>query len=120
MRIIKLLFLVLLSIGAAGCAARIPLDKWRYVGDWQGETARLLITRDGHVHFEQYKVVLKGNMTIGMEGPLKRFDGDNFIVGFGPVSTTFVVEKPPYKDGDEWKMTVGKHELTRMSPMELP
>jgi hypothetical protein len=110
------IFLAVLLACLAGCATPVPFDKMRYVGQWEGETAYLLITPQGYVRFEQYGRLLGGDLTTGMDGPLKRFDGDNFIVGIGPVATKFVVHTPPYWDGDHWKMVVGKHELARIDP----
>lgn len=36
-----------------------------------------------------------------------------FDIGFSLVRSTFVVSKPPHKEGGKWKMTVGGVELTR-------
>ena len=41
------------------------------------------------------------------------FDGDNFSAGVGFLRTTFVVSKPPYREGALWKMVVDGVELTR-------
>jgi hypothetical protein len=56
---------------------------------------------------------LKGGVTTSVEAPLKGFDGSNFEVGIGPMATTFVVSKPPYQDGEKWKMVVDGVELTK-------
>ena len=50
-----------------------------------------------------------------LQAPLQRFEGDNFVVGVGPMSTVFTVSKPPYHDGRDWKMVVDGVELTRTS-----
>jgi len=52
-------------------------------------------------------------VTTSVNGPLKDFDGDNFSAGIGPMSTTFVVSKPPYQDKGRWKMVVDGVELTK-------
>ena len=116
MRVTKPLVLVLLLAYLAGCATPVPFDKLRYVGSWQGDESYLLITEDGFVRYEQYRALLVGELITGTEGPLRRFEGDNFIVGIAPLLTTFVVDKPPYLDGDEWKMVVRKKELVRIAP----
>jgi len=119
MAILRPTFLMVLLACVAGCAMRVPFDKLRYVGDWQGETAHLLITPQGYVRYEQWVVkgeFLQSEFRTGMDGPLKAFDGDNFTVGIGPVSSHFIVDKPPYLDGDQWKMVVRKHELVRIDP----
>lgn len=100
----------------AGCATPVPFNKLRYVGSWEGETASLLITEDGYVRFAEYRKLLGGDFSRGMDGPLKGFDGDNFTVGVGPVKSHFIVDKPPYLDGDQWKMVVRRHELVRIAP----
>ena len=69
----------------------------------------LLITRDGSVRYKR----LRGGVSTSVEGPLKGFDGDNFEVGIGPMSTTFVVGRPPYQEGDRWKMVVDDMVLTK-------
>ena len=35
-----------------------------------------------------------------------RFEGTDFVVGVGPMSTTFKVSRPPYDGGGTWKMVV--------------
>jgi hypothetical protein len=69
----------------------------------------LLITQDGSVKYKR----LKDGGTTSVEGPLKGFNGNNFDVGVGPMATTFVVTKPPYQDGEDWKMVVDGLELTK-------
>ena len=93
----------------AACGKPVPPEKAAYVGEWQSPSMYLLITQDGSVRYKR----LKGGGTVSIEGPLKEFQGDNFVAGVGPMSTVFVVRKPPYKDGDKWKMVVDDMELTR-------
>ncbi len=71
----------------------------------------LLITQDGSVRYKR----LKGGVSTTIEGPLKGFDGNNFEAGVGPLATTFVVSKPPYQDGEKWKMVVDDVELTKIA-----
>jgi hypothetical protein len=99
--------LVALLLG--GCAKPVPVDKVAYVGEWRERTMYLLITLDGSVRYKR----LYGGVTTSIEGPLKEFRGDNFVVGFGPFNTTFVVAKPPYQDGVLWKMIVDGVTLTK-------
>jgi len=114
LKLTRAIVLMMLLASAAGCATRVPFDKLRYVGDWQSESVRLLITEGGYVRFEQYSRVLGGDLERGMHGPLKGFDGNNFTVGIGPMSSHFIVDKPPYLDGDQWKMVVRGRELVRV------
>ena len=109
MKFTKLLFLLALLGSLVGCAKPVPPEKSAYVGEWKEKTMYLLITQDGSVRYKR----LKGGASTSVEGPLKGFSGNNFEVGVGPMATTFVVSKPPYKDGDNWKMVVDEVELTK-------
>ena len=103
--------LVLLALlgSLVGCGKPVPAEKCAYVGEWQDRTMYLLITQDGSVRYKR----LRGGASTSVEGPLKGFNGDNFEVGVGPMATTFVVSKPPYQDGDRWKMVVDQVELVK-------
>jgi hypothetical protein len=93
----------------AACSKPVPPDKASYVGLWRNASIYLSITADGKV---QYKKV-KGSVKTKINAPIKEFDGDNFIVGFGVFATTFVVTKRPYHDGETWKMVVDGEVLTK-------
>lgn len=71
----------------------------------------LFSTQDGSVKYER----VKGATTTKVSGPLKGFVGNDFEVGFGPLSTTFVVSKPPHLAGNEWRMVVDDVELVRVN-----
>ena len=109
MKYSKLLILLTLLGSLAGCGKPVPKEKSSYVGEWQEKAMYLLITQDGSVKYKR----LKNGGTTSVDGPLKRFDGHNFEVGIGPMTTTFVVSKPPYKDGNGWKMVVDGLELSK-------
>ena len=111
MHIHKILISLCLAAFLSGCGKPVPPEKSAYVGEWQEKAMYLLITEDGSVSYKR----LKGGATVSVNGPLKGFDGDNFEVGLGPMSTTFMVSKPPYQDGDKWKMVVDGVVLTRMA-----
>jgi hypothetical protein len=98
---------LLFSLG--GCSKSVPQEKSAYVGEWQDKAMYLLITQDGSVKYKR----VKAGGTTSVDGPLKGFSGDNFEVGVGPMATSFVVTKPPYQDGDKWKMVVDGLELTK-------
>jgi len=96
-----------------GCGKPVPPEKAAYVGEWQHPTMYLLLTQDGSVRYKR----IQGGATTSVEAPLKGFQGNNFEVGIGPMSTTFVVTKPPYDDGGKWKMVVDGVELVRTSSL---
>jgi hypothetical protein len=100
-----------LVLALLGCGKPVPPDKASYVGEWQHPTMYLLLTQDGSVRYKR----IQGGATTSVDGPLKGFKGNNFEVGIGPMSTTFVVTKPPYDDEGKWKMVVDGVELTRTS-----
>ena len=93
------------------CAKPVPPEKSAYVGDWAAPGMSLLITQDGRVDYTR----IKGGVTTTLNAPLKKFEGDNFVVGIGLWTTTFVVAKPPHEEAGRWKMTVDDVELTRAS-----
>jgi len=92
----------------------VPPAKSAYVGDWQGKAMRLSIAQNGQI---EYKRDQPGK-TVNVNIELVRFDGDNFEAGANTawfkVSSTFVVSKPPYRDGGKWKMVVDGVELTKV------
>jgi len=93
----------------AGCGSPVPPEKAAYVGEWRGKSMFLAISQDGKVSYKRQK----GAASTSIDAPLRGFDGDNFNVGIALISTTFVVSKPPYREGNAWKMVVDGVELTR-------
>jgi hypothetical protein len=93
------------------CANPVPPEKSAYVGEWSAPGMNLSITQDGRVDYKR----IKGGTTTTISAPLKKFEGDNFVVGVGLWITTFVVSKPPHEVAGRWKMTVDGVELIRSS-----
>ena len=106
-RIFSVLMIVLFLIS---CAKPVPPEKENYVGEWQSKEIYLLILQDGSVKYKR----LKGGGTTKVSGPLKEFQGDNFVVGIAFIKTTFIVSKPPYQENGVWKMVVDGVELTKI------
>lgn len=105
-----LLTLLLISVlTLSACGKPVPQEKSAYVGEWRSQTMALLITQDGSVVYKR----IKGGATTSINGPLRRFESDNFVVGIPLISTTFAVSKPPYQDAGKWKMVVDGVELTK-------
>ena len=99
----------------AGCGgssgSSVPPEKSDYLGEWYHPSMSLLISSNGKVKYKREE----GGSSKSFDAYLKRFEGDNFIVGFGPMNTTFVVSRPPHKEGENWMMTVDGLELTRVT-----
>ncbi|MEQ1772226.1 MAG: hypothetical protein ABL891_00470 [Burkholderiales bacterium] len=106
-----LAMLVTAMLLLAACANPVPPEKSAYVGQWNAPGMSLLITQDGSVDYRR----LKGGVKTSITAPLKKFEGDNFVVGVGLWTTTFVVSRPPREDAGRWKMTVDGVELIRTS-----
>ena len=101
--------ILLLTVFLSGCGTPVPADKADYVGVWRSPEMHLSITQDGNIDYERHR----GSAETSINGPLQQFQGDEFSVGFWFISTTFVVSKPPYQEGDRWKMVVDGVELTK-------
>lgn len=109
-----LVFAVLACSGGGSKDFTFPADKKDYIGDWRGETdgstMKLSIGSDGTVNYERKK----GSSTKSISGgKITKFDGDDFEVKVLLMSATFKVSKPPYQDGETWKMVVDGVELSR-------
>ena len=109
MRSVRCLLAALLTLALLACGKPVPPEKAAYVGEWHGTAMSLLITQDGSVAYRR----LHQGVNKSIEGPIKEFKGDDFVVGVGLMVTTFVVSKPPHQDGAVWKMTVDGVQLTK-------
>jgi hypothetical protein len=69
------------------------------------------ILADGSCSYKR----LERGATKTINAAVKEFQGDNFVVGVGPITTTFVVSAPPHQEGKLWKMTVDGVELVKSS-----
>ncbi len=108
---IKYTFSVLIiALLFISCGQPVPPEKISYVGEWKSKEMYLLILPDGSVKYER----LKGGATTTVTGPIKEFQGNNFVVGIALIKTTFVVSKPPYQENGVWKMIVDGVELSKI------
>jgi hypothetical protein len=107
-----------LAVTLTGGATAVPPEKSAYVGEWRAPSMYLSITQGGSV---RYRRINEGGSS-SMNGPLKGFKGNDFEVGMGPLSSTFVVSTPPHRDGVQWKMVVDDVELQKTAdqPGSLP
>ena len=106
--LVVILLIAVLTLSA--CGKPVPEGKTAYVGEWRAQSMGLLITRDGSVAYKRFQ----GGVTTSVNGPLRRFEGDNFVVGIPLLSTTFEVSQPPYEEAGRWKMVVDGVELTKV------
>lgn len=109
MRILPVLFLATGLLANTAWADPVPADKMDYVGNWQGKDMQLSLTKEGKVEYKRGRP----NDQVDLSIDLKGFRGNNFEAGVAFVRTTFVVSKPPHREGGKWKMTVDGVELTR-------
>ena len=107
-RLLPVVLLAALGMLSA-CKKPVPPEKSDYVGEWQDKSMYLLILQGGTVQYRRSK----DSGTVEFDGPIKDFIGNDIEVGVGPMATTFVVSKPPYQQGEDWKMVVDNVELTK-------
>ena len=94
----------------------LPPDKMDYEGHWEATGMKLIITRDGMLSYE--KLGEGGNTSIN--GPILEFEGDDIVVGVWKLTTTFEVQEPPHKEGDQWVMVVDDTKLyKKISKQEI-
>lgn len=98
-----------LFASTAAWAGPVPADKMHYVGNWQGKDMQLSLSKEGKIDYKRGRP----NDQVDLSIDLKGFKGNNFEAGVAFVRTTFVVSKPPHREGGQWKMTVDGVELTR-------
>jgi hypothetical protein len=94
----------------SSCGNSVPLEKAAYVGLWQGKNMSLSISQGGSVQYKRSK----NGVSTSINAPMKRFVGDNFEVGLGPVVTTFIVSQPPLEDDGQWTMVVDGVKLIKV------
>ena len=103
--------LALAVLALSGCGEPLPPDKILYAGDWAGGPISLRITLGGRVEYEKNE----GGMNTSIEAPIQEFVGDDFVVGFLGIETTFVVSDPPHEIDGVWHMTVDGVALIRVA-----
>lgn len=103
--------LLLTALLLASCSDPLPPERAHYAGVWRAAGTTLTITPQGRV---LYRVERGNGLRKSIEAPIKQFDGSSFVVGLGPIATTFVVTQGPAQQADgRWTMTVDGVELVR-------
>ena len=105
----KSVLLVLVILTICSCSKPLPADKLSYAGEWESKEMYLLILPDGTVAYQR----LKNGGNTSINGPVKEFVGDDFIVGLAFLTTTFDVTEAPHLVDDEWVMVVDGIRLTK-------
>jgi len=108
-------WIVAASLALAACSKPIPPEYRDYIGDWQAANMSLSIFADGTIRYERRE----GHSTRSIEGPIQRFDGSDFLVGIGPLTTTFAVSARPHEYDGEWRMTVDGVELAKLDTLRV-
>lgn len=91
------------------CGKPLPADKKDYEGMWTNDQMTLVIWSSGKVRYLRKQ----GRSSKKINAPIKKFVGPDFVVGIGPVDTTFHVSRPPYQERGERKMVVDGQVLVR-------
>ncbi|MDE3270663.1 hypothetical protein [Pseudoalteromonas sp. G4] len=105
----KRLLTIFTLLFLTACSEPLPEERMNYAGEWVSKEMYLLILPDGTVSYKR----LKGGGSTEVNGPLKEFQGDDFVVGIGFLTSTFDVSEPPYIENDQWVMTVDGVKLTK-------
>ncbi len=111
----KIFTIAILTLFLTACSKPLPEDKLSYVGEWQSKEMGLLILGDGSVAYKR----IKGGTTTSVNGPLKEFVGDDFVVGFSFLTTTFKVSEPPHQVNGQWQMVVDGVRLSRVNEKNI-
>src|SRR5262249_26601909 len=83
MRLNGLLIVLLTSAAVlSACGRAVPPDKAAHVGEWRSQTVAFLVPQAGTVASKR----IKGGLTTSVTAPLRRFEGDNFVVGLPLIS----------------------------------
>lgn len=105
----KYIAILMFAFLVTACSNPVPESKLDYVGEWQSKEMYLLILKDGTVAYKR----LKGGGNVTVNGPLKEFVGENFVVGIAFLTTTFEVSQAPEQINGAWRMTVDGVQLTK-------
>lgn len=87
----------------------IPKDKQDYIGTWTSAEVLLQISADGQLNYEYHS----GNSTTTINGPIQKFNGNDFEAGALGINKTFKVKQAPHQENGKWVMVVEGQKLTR-------
>lgn len=88
-----------------------PQEKKVFIGNWDGYGYSLRVAPDGSVN----SIKVHGGVRKEITGKIRVFKGNDFVVSVLAVPVTFKVQKPPYREGPVWKMTVDGIDVFRLA-----
>ncbi|WP_374572105.1 hypothetical protein [Acinetobacter sp.] len=120
---IRLLFLApLCALLISACTQTDPLleNHPSYIGAWKSEQSELIIKASGEVLYSHKEYAAhhrareasSSSASVFVKANISSFDGQSFSIGQGQgeLSKRFVVNRAPYREKGQWKMTLnGEH-----------
>lgn len=118
---IRLLFLApLCALLISACTQTDPLleNHPSYIGAWKNEQSELIIKASGEVLYSHKESAAhhrareagSSSASVFVKANISSFDGQNFSIGQGELSKRFVINRAPYREKGQWKMTLnGEH-----------
>lgn len=107
---VVLLLLLTFSCDLGSLKAKpIPKDKQDYIGVWTSNEVMMEISADGHLNYKYQS----GNSTTTINGPIQKFNGNDFEAGALGINKTFKVSQAPHQENGVWVMVVEGQRLTR-------
>ena len=112
MRNYRIFLTVIVLLLLSACSKPLPAERQSYVGHWRDDEGNinLIIHQTGEVNYERKT----GSTSVSVNAPLKEFQGDDFVVGIGFMTTTFKVSAPPEEKEGKWQMVVDDVRLTKI------
>ena len=110
---LKWFAIICFGLFLTACDNPLPPSKLDYEGVWKSEHMTLMVTREGQVSYERKE----GSTTTSINGPIKEFTKNGFMVGFGFLTSEFIVNQKPKEQNGEWTMVVDGVKLTRTNQL---
>ena len=119
---IRLLFLApLCALLISACTQTDPLleNHQSYIGAWKNEQSELIIKASGEVLYSHKEYAAhhrareaRSSASVFVKANISSFDGQSFSIGQGQgeLSKRFIINRAPYREKGQWKMTLtGEH-----------
>ena len=109
-RALPLFLILLLGLLLAGCGKPVPAEYSNLVGEWNGPNMYLKIEASGAVNYRRTK---PDGSRVTINGPIQEYRRDAFVVGIGPMTTEFKINRQPTQLTNGWEMVVDGVRLFR-------